>query len=115
MRVGQVMSRSFGSLHEGDSVDEALRRMKQLKVAALPVIGNGGGWKGLATRADLEAVDDGARSVGALARADLSLSPNDQVEAALTRLIKQQRGRLPVVEGGMVVGTLNRAQARDAL
>jgi Methyltransferase domain/CBS domain len=109
------MSRDFACLHETDSVGDALRRMDDLGVAALSVIGEREIWKGLALRDELEAVRDRARAVGDYARPELALSPDESVEAALRRLVEQRRGSLPVVEGETVIGVLSRSDVRFRL
>jgi len=46
---------------------------------------------------------------------DLSVSPDDDVSVVLRRVMRDQCGRLPVVEGGAVVGMVTRKDIMEAL
>ena len=114
-KTRDAMSKEFASLHETDSIAEAVRRMDESGATGLPVIGDGATWRGLVLWDELIAVRDRDRSVCDLARLELALSPDDPVDFALKRLVEQRRGSLPVVEDERVIGALSQHGARTML
>jgi Zn-dependent protease/CBS domain-containing protein len=117
LKVRDLMSRDAGALSPEDSVYEAGERMLRERRLAMPVV-HGGAAVGLLSAEQVEAVPVEARDRTPVARAmrpATVLSPEDRVADALRALDRDGVGQLPVAEGGLLVGTLSRAEITRGL
>ena len=116
MQIRELMSKSVVSITPEESAALAARLLTRLNLGMLPVCGQDGQLVGVVTDRDivtrcLAAGQDPSRvPVEDIMTRELeTLSPQEEVEAASTRMAGCQVRRLPVVEDGRVVGILSLA------
>ena len=117
--VRDVMTGNPRSIDSSASVVEAARLMREADIGSLPVT-DGEEPVGVITDRDLttrvvaEAADPATTSVGDVYSRDLiCVAPDDSLDEAVKTMARHQVRRLPVVEGGKLVGVV--AQADIAL
>ena len=113
--IKEVMSSAVRTCKPEATVVDVARLMAKEDVGPIPVVA-GGRLVGLVTDRDLvvrvlaEGKDPKATKVGEIASRDLvTVSPDQDLDQALKLLAKNQVRRLPVVEGGRVVGIVAQA------
>jgi CBS domain-containing protein len=117
--VRDAMTEDPRSIGASASVVEAARLMREVHVGSLPITDDGQvvGMitdRDLATRVVAEGADPETTSVGDVFSQDLvSVEPDRDIDEALQLMARHQVRRLPVVEGGRLVGIV--AQADIAL
>lgn len=114
MLVMELMGAHTVSVAPGDTVRTAARLLSLRNVGALPVAGADGMLKGIVTDRDLvlrcmAAGKDPDRTPvrDVMTRGVCSISPHDEAERAAALMARQQVRRLPVAEGGRLVGMLS--------
>jgi Zn-dependent protease/CBS domain-containing protein len=110
LTVGDLMSRATSAVGPDASAFEAGERMLREQRLGFPVV-DGGAVVGLVTLEAIEAVPLARRAstpVRAVARPSPSLAPRDHVSDALRLLERERLHEVPVVEDGVLVGTLSR-------
>lgn len=114
MRVRELMSPSVVSITPDESAALAARLLSRHNVGALPVCGETGILRGIVTDRDIvlrcvAAEEDPADTpVGAImSRHCAVVTPEDDVRLAGRLMAAGQIRRLPVVEGGRVVGMIS--------
>ena len=114
MKVKECMSASPVFAAPEDSAASAARLMQKHNIGSLPVVGADGTLLGIVTDRDLclrclAAEKD--RSHSAVARlmsvGVRSVTPEDEVDAAASEMARAQVRRLPVVNGGKLVGMVS--------
>ena len=117
--VREAMTKDPRSIGPSASVVEAARVMRDEHIGSLPIT-DGDTLMGMITDRDIttrvvaEAADLATTSVGDVYSQDLvSVEPDKDLEEALGLMARHQVRRLPVVEGGRLVGIV--AQADIAL
>jgi CBS domain-containing protein len=117
--VREAMTQAPSSIGPSASVIEAARLMRDQHIGSLPIT-EGDTLVGMITDRDIttrvvaEAADLATTSVGDVYSQDLiSVEPDKDLEEALRLMAHHQVRRLPVVEGGRLVGIV--AQADIAL
>lgn len=143
MKVGDVMTRKTISVRPDAAVSEAVRAMLEARVSGLPVIEAGGKLVGIVTEGDfLRRAETGtarqrprwlefllgpgrlaadyvrthARRVDEVMTRDVAtIAPGAPLADAVLLMERKRVKRLPVVEGGRVVGILARADLLRAL
>ena len=126
--VRQYMSSPVHTISIQDDVQEAERRMRELKISSLAVTaGRDEHLVGVVSRTDLLALGRfraeeqgrgaalllGHESIGELMhRSPLSVAPQDPLSAAARRMVEHDIHRVFVTEGGRLVGVLS---SRDLL
>ncbi len=120
MKVSELMTRDPVTVRADTTCAEAALRMKQEDCGSLPVI-EGGRLVGIVTDRDIviRAVaagkDPKTCRVSEVMSADpLTVSPDDDVAAALKVMAERQVRRLPVVKDAKLVGILVTAQIARA-
>jgi CBS domain-containing protein len=119
--VRESMTPSPASVQTDQTAVEAARLLASEDVGSLPVVEDGS-LVGMLTDRDLvvrvlaKEVDPSRAQVGELCSRDpVVASPDENLDAALVRMAKEQVRRLPVVEDGRLVGILAQADvARTA-
>jgi CBS domain-containing protein len=113
--VREVMTPKVQSVSGDEPLVEAARLMKVQDVGSLPVV-DGGRLVGTLTDRDivLRAVAEGAdmKSVHVsdiASHQPVTVSPDQDLDEALSLMAKHRVRRLPVVEGGALVGILSQA------
>jgi CBS domain-containing protein len=117
--VRDAMTENPRSIGTSATVVEAARLMREQHIGSLPIT-DGEQLVGMITDRDIttrvvaEAADLGTTSVGEVSSGDLiSVEPDNELDEALNLMARHQVRRLPVVEGGRLVGIV--AQADIAL
>lgn len=118
-QIRDLMTENPSSCAPTTPVLEVAKVMAREDVGSIPVV-DGGRLVGVVTDRDLvvrvlvEGRDPDHTTVGDVASSDVAtVSPDESLDQALTLLARHQVRRLPVVEGGQLVGIV--AQADVAL
>jgi CBS domain-containing protein len=118
-RVHEVMTRDPRTIAPGASVAEAAKLLRAEDVGLLPVV-DGTKLVGVVTDRDIalrviaESADPQATTVAEISSHDpASARPEQSLEEALVLMAREQVRRLPVVEGGHLVGILAQADIAD--
>jgi CBS domain-containing protein len=114
-QVRNVMTQNPKSCDPAATAVEAAKVMASEDVGSVPVV-KGGRLVGLVTDRDLvvrvlaEGRDPNSMTVGEIASSDLeTVSPGDDLDAALRKMASSKVRRLPVVEGDQLVGIVAQA------
>jgi CBS domain-containing protein len=97
------------------SLAEAARLMKSEDIGSLPVVQEGElvavlTDRDIVIRAVAESADPSVTMVGDIAsRRPVTIEPDEDLDEALAQMARAQVRRLPVVEGGRLVGVLSQA------
>jgi len=113
MKICDIMTDRVVSIDRDEPVSAAARLLKRYNIGALPVCDREGRLRGIVTDRDivLRCVatdqDPAATKVGeVMSRGVVTATPFDPVEKAAELMSQDQVRRLPVVDGGKVVGML---------
>jgi CBS domain-containing protein len=133
MRIKDIMTRDVVTVQPGTSLKDAARMLVQKRISGLPVIDGAGQVIGVLSEADVLMKDGAHRSGGplswlldpvditrrlrldahvvgeAMTRPPITIDANQPAAAAAELMISQGINRLPVVEGGTLVGIVSRA------
>lgn len=116
MLVKELMSDAPVSLEAEEPVAAAARIMRERNIGALPVCDAGGKLVGMLTDRDIviRCIASGAsaenvRVEDIMTRGAVTAETAEPLDAALTRMEREQIRRLPVTEGGRLVGMLSLA------
>jgi CBS domain-containing protein len=143
MRADEVMTRDPKTIAPEASVAEAVRTMLDARVSGLPVVDATGGLVGVITEGDLLAraelgtekkrakwleflfgpgrsAEDFVQSHGrrveeVMTRTPITVAPAAGLDEVVGTMIDKRVKRLPVVEGGTLVGVVSRADVLRAL
>lgn len=114
MQVRDVMNRDLVTIDPAESAALAARLLARHNVGSLPVCGENGRLQGIVTDRDIilrcvAPEEDPARVPvrHIMTRHPKALSPGDDVRQAAQVMAIQQVRRLPVVEGGRLVGVVS--------
>lgn len=114
MLVKEVMSTQIVQVSPEDSVQVAARLLSRRNVGSLPVTDASGRLLGIVTDRDVvlrcvaAACDPAETRVGQIMSAHpLTVRPDDEAQEAAALMAQRQIRRLPVTEGGRVVGLLS--------
>src|SRR6187402_833206 len=113
--VRDAMTEDARSIGASATVVEAARLMREQHIGSLPIT-DGEQLVGMITDRDIttrvvaEAADLETTSVGEVSSGDLiSVEPDNELDEALNLMASHQVRRLPVVEGGKLVGIVAQA------
>ncbi len=113
LKVRDCMTRDIITVGEDESAAAAARMMARHNVGALPVRGRGGKLSGMVTDRDivLRCIASGEEAehtpvARVMTARVVSAAPDDNLFSAAERMATEQVRRLPVVEGGRLVGML---------
>jgi CBS domain-containing protein len=113
--IKEVMTSEVKACEPDTSVSEAAKVMAKEDVGPVPVVEEGR-LTGIVTDRDIvvrvvaEGRDPSSTTVGEIASRDLvTVSPDDDLDMALKQLAQNQVRRIPVVEGGRLVGIVAQA------
>jgi CBS domain-containing protein len=139
MRIKDVMTHEVVTVQPGASLHEAARLLVEKRISGLPVVDSAGRLLGVLSEADV-LVRDGARSGGgplewlldpadiadrlrlaahvvgeAMTLPAITIEASRPAAAAAELMIEHRINRLPVVEGGTLVGIVTRGDLVRAL
>ena len=113
--VREVMTSEPETVQASTTVSEAAKLMKKAEAGMIPVV-EGGELRGTVTDRDIvlrvvaEGKDPQSTSAGEIASGELvTVQPDQNLDEALKLMAQHQVRRLPVVEGGRLVGILAQA------
>jgi CBS domain-containing protein len=133
MKVDELMTRDVLTVPPDASLEEAARLLAERGVSGLPVVSEDGAVAGVLSEADIVAKTRGAQpgsrllgwlldaNVGAgerlravtvadaMSTPPVTIGPARPVHEAAKRMLEERVNRLPVVEGGRLVGIVTRA------
>ena len=114
MQVRDLMNPSVVTITPQESASLAARLLSRHNLGALPVCGNDGGLRGIVTDRDIvlrciAAEDDPTQTQvkDIMTRNCAVVSPDDDAREATRLMAARQVRRLPVLEGGKVVGMVS--------
>ena len=114
MQVRDLMNPSVVSITPGESASLAARLLSRHNLGSLPVCGEDGGLRGIVTDRDIvlrcvAAEEDPAQTPvkDIMSRNCAVVSPDDDAREATRLMAARQVRRLPVLEGGKVVGMVS--------
>ena len=114
MKVKDVMSTNIVCIEPNESAAVAARLLSRFNIGALPVCTKDGRLRGMVTDRDIVlrcvAADDDAQTVKVseiMTRRIYSVDAQDSVQNASALMARQQIRRLPVEEGGKLVGMVS--------
>ena len=143
MKIGEVMNKRPAVIENKATFSEAARRVAETQVSDLMVVDAKGVFVGVLSEGDLiratlpnydELMRDGASLGGAwkvflekgrevarrgveaiVIKAPLAFQPSDELIKAASAMVNKQIRVLPVVEGGVLVGTISRGDLCKAV
>jgi len=114
MLVSDIMNKDVVTVSPEESVETASRLLSRHNIGALPVCGGDGKLRGIITDRDivLRCVAGGASPANTkvrevMSRSVVTAAPGDDIGRASGLMSSAQVRRLPVVEGGELVGMLS--------
>lgn len=114
MQVRDLMNQSVVSITPAESASLAARLLSRHNLGSLPVCGEDGGLRGIVTDRDIVtrcvAAEEDPEKVQVkdiMTRNCAVVSPDDDVREAARMMAGKQVRRLPVLEGGKVVGMVS--------
>jgi CBS domain-containing protein len=113
-KIRDIMTRGAECIGEDETVLEAAKRMAQLDVGALPICSEGNQLTGMLTDRDIvvkvlaKGKDPSSTTAVELEQGEaVTVDADDSVDQALQAMTKHKVRRLPVVEGGRLVGMVS--------
>ena len=143
MKIGEVMNRKPATIDSRAKFSDAARRVSETQVSDLMVVDSNGALVGVLSEGDLiratlpnydELMRDGTSVGGAwkvflekgkeiasrgidavIIKAPISFQPTDDLIKAASAMVNKQIRVLPVVENGLLVGTISRGDLCKAV
>ena len=116
MKARDIMSGDATCIDERATLVQAAKRLASEDIGSMPICGRDNRLKGVLTDRDIvvravaERLDPAAVRVGEVASRDpVTVSPGDGLDAAMELMARHKVRRLPVVEGGRLVGVVSQA------
>jgi CBS domain-containing protein len=113
-KIRDIMTRGAECIGEDETVLEAAKQMAQLDVGALPICSEGNQLTGMLTDRDIlvkvlaKGKDPSSTTAVELEQGEaVTVDADDSVDQALQAMTKHKVRRLPVVEGGRLVGMVS--------
>ncbi len=106
-----IMTARVVTVTPSASISDAARLLVKKKISGVPVVDEKDKTKvvGVLTEADLLAAPPSAKTVGeVMKKRVVSVSPDTTVDEIANILVKKKIKRVPVVEGGKLVGIVSR-------
>ena len=114
MTVRDIMTAPAIAVGQDETVAAAARLLRRYNLGALPVCDAAGRLRGMVTDRDIALRCFGLEDAGApirvgeiMSRGIVTADPADSVEAAARTMAKERVRRLPVTEGGRLVGMVS--------
>jgi CBS domain-containing protein len=110
-RAKDIMTTRVVTVKPSTPIPEAARLLVRRKISGVPVVDEKDKTKvvGILTEADLLAAPAGAKTVAEVMRKRvISVSPETPIDEIAAILVKRKIKRVPVLEGGKLVGIVSR-------
>jgi CBS domain-containing protein len=110
-RAKDIMTTRVVTVKPSTPIPEAARLLVRRKISGVPVVDEKDKTKvvGILTEADLLAAPAGAKTVAEVMRKRvISVSPETPIDEIAAILVKHKIKRVPVLEGGKLVGIVSR-------
>jgi len=110
-RAKDIMTTRVVTVKPSTPIPEAARLLVRRKISGVPVVDEKDKTKvvGILTEADLLAAPAGAKTVAEVMRKrGISVSPETPIDEIAAILVKRKIKRVPVLEGGKLVGMVSR-------
>jgi CBS domain-containing protein len=114
-KIREVMTPAPETIQADRPATEAAKKMKEADAGMIPVMTNGNLLgtvtdRDIALRIVAEGKDPQSTPVGEIASANVvTVTPDEDLDAALQKMAKHQVRRLPVVEDGRLIGIVAQA------
>ena len=108
MKVRDVMTNDVISVREDNSVEDVARLMASYRISGAPVVDANGAVVGLVTEYDLIS-KQGHTAGDVMTRGVVTVSQDTDVEEVTHLLTNRRIRRVPVMDGGKLVGILSRS------
>jgi CBS domain-containing protein len=110
-RAKDIMTTRVVTVKPSTPIPEAARLLVRRKISGVPVVDEKDKTKvvGILTEADLLAAPAGAKTVAEVMRKRvISIAPDTSVDDIAATLVKRKIKRVPVLDGGKLVGIVSR-------
>jgi CBS domain-containing protein len=121
-RAADIMSKDVTVIREEETMREAAERLASDDIGVLPICDNNKQLKGVLTDRDIvvhviaRGKDPASTQARELEQGEIvMLRPDDSVEHALDLMAQHKVRRLPVVDGGRIVGMVSQADVAKAV
>ena len=108
MNVSEIMTTDVITVREEAAVEDAARLLARHRISGLPVVNRSGALTGVVTEYDL-LVKQGATVAEIMTRGVISVSPETDAEEVAHLLANRRVRRVPVLDGGRLVGIVSRS------
>ena len=108
MKARDIMTPNVICVRESNIVEDAARLMARHRISGIPVVNDAGGLVGMITEHDLIS-REGHTVAEVMSRSVISVSVDTDVEEVAHLLTIQHIRRVPVLQGGKIVGILSRS------
>ena len=108
MNVSEIMTTDVITVREEAAVEDAARLLARHRISGLPVVNRSGALTGVVTEYDLLA-KQGATVAEIMSRGVVSVSPETDAEEVAHLLANRRVRRVPVLDGGRLVGIVSRS------
>ncbi len=108
MKARDIMTPNVICVRESSIVEDAARLMARHRISGIPVVNDAGGLVGMITEHDLIS-KEGHTVADVMSRSVISVSVDTEVEEVAHLLTIQHIRRVPVLQGGKIVGILSRS------
>lgn len=111
MQVKDVMVRDVKTIEKGSSLQDAAKKMTELRIGSLIVVNQKQKMMGIITESDiLKIVGEGKKTDGlvetTMTKEVFYVKPEDDVLDAVDIMLKNKIKKLPVISGGALVGII---------
>jgi CBS domain-containing protein len=120
--VREIMTEETTCARESETVAEAARKMRDLRIGALPICGDDNRLKGMITDRDIaiqvvaEGRDGESVRVSELAQGEVvTIGADDSIEELLRTMTQHAVRRVPVIDGHSLVGVVSQADVARSL
>jgi len=118
----EIMTSDVSCVQEGETLNAAAKKMRDLDVGSLPICGTNNRLKGMLTDRDIvirclaDGGDPSTMTAGELAQGEVvTIGADDSAEEALKVMKSNQVRRLPVIDGYDLVGVISLADIARSL
>lgn len=108
MNVNEIMTTNVITVNDDTRIEDAARLLARHRISGLPVVNDAGALVGVVTEYDLLA-KQGATVAEIMSRAVISVSPETSAEDVAHLLADRRVRRVPVLDGGRLVGIVSRS------